>query len=240
MKEKIYTIPINETFDAVADHSSCECPLCMLYRRLENIEVETILGGAMMVPEIRRQTNEQGFCRTHYDMMMENGGRLALGLILESHLEELQGDLKESFHIGTPGQKQEKRIRDLEQSCYICKRVNEPFERMLENTVLLWNDEREFREKFAKTPCFCIKHYRALIEVARRELNKKTFPDFYRAVSEIENRYLASLKDDVSWFCKKFDYRYDKEPWGNAKDALERSIRFLGADLHHADNKKTN
>ena len=34
-------------------------------------------------------------------------------------------------------------------------------------------------------------------------------------------------QDDVSHFCRKFDYRFQKEPWGNARDAVERSIRFL-------------
>jgi esterase/lipase superfamily enzyme len=37
----------------------------------------------------------------------------------------------------------------------------------------------------------------------------------------------------VSWFCKKFDYRYDKEPWYNSKDAVERAFKFLRADLHN-------
>ena len=238
MKEKIYTIPINETFDALMEDSSCGCPLCSLYRHLENIEVETILGSAMMVPEIRQKTNQQGFCRIHYDMMVANGGKLALGLILERHLETLKGELKNRFCLGSPGQKQEKRVRELSESCYICRRVHEPFSRMLENTVLLWQDEREFRKKFEQTPYFCMEHYRALVETARRELPKKVFADFYEAISEIENRYLSELKEDVSWFCKKFDYRYDQEPWGNAKDSIERSIRFLGSDLHHADKKK--
>jgi hypothetical protein len=31
----------------------------------------------------------------------------------------------------------------------------------------------------------------------------------------------------VSWFAKKFDYRYDKEPWYDSKDAPERAITFL-------------
>ena len=43
----------------------------------------------------------------------------------------------------------------------------------------------------------------------------------------IENEYLKTLKDDVSWFCKKFDYRYDSEPWGNSKDAVERAIKSI-------------
>ena len=35
------------------------------------------------------------------------------------------------------------------------------------------------------------------------------------------------LRGDVSWFCKKFDYRYENEDWGNSKDAVERAIKFL-------------
>lgn len=238
MKEKIYTIPINETFDALLEDPSCGCPLCTLYRYLENIEVEEILGGAMMVPEIRQKTNEMGFCRTHYDMLYESGGKLALGLILETHLEELKNGLKNSFSLGAPGQKQQKRLAELEGSCYICNRIGAPFARMVENTVLLWQDEREFRDKFAKTPYFCLPHYKALLDCAKSTLPKKVFSDFYDAISAIENTYLESLRDDVSWFCKKFDYRYSDEPWGNAKDSLERSVRFLGADLHRIDKKK--
>ena len=39
--------------------------------------------------------------------------------------------------------------------------------------------------------------------------------------------YISELGGDVSWFCKKFDYRYDNEPWYNAKDAIPRAISFL-------------
>jgi hypothetical protein len=44
--------------------------------------------------------------------------------------------------------------------------------------------------------------------------------------------YLETLTEDVSWFCKKFDYRYDAEPWKNSKDSVERAIKFLRSDLH--------
>ena len=44
-------------------------------------------------------------------------------------------------------------------------------------------------------------------------------------------KYVTSLSEDVSWFCKKFDYRYDEEPWYNSKDSVQRSIKFLtGSD----------
>jgi len=37
---------------------------------------------------------------------------------------------------------------------------------------------------------------------------------------------------------KKFDYRYDAEPWYNSKDAVERSMKFLRSDIHKDDKKK--
>ena len=50
--------------------------------------------------------------------------------------------------------------------------------------------------------------------------------------------YFDQLREDVSWFCKKFDYRYDQEPWYNSKDAVERAIIFLRSDLHRPEPDK--
>ena len=66
--------------------------------------------------------------------------------------------------------------------------------------------------------------WRILLE---RDMSKKDYDDFYKAVSGIENAYLDTLREDVSWFCKKFDYRYADEPWYNSKDAIERATAFL-------------
>ena len=59
-----------------------------------------------------------------------------------------------------------------------------------------------------------------------------------RAVAK--GAYLETLNNDVSWFVKKFDYRYEAEPWGNAKDAPERAIAFLNGRIHeeHRDAGK--
>ena len=62
-------------------------------------------------------------------------------------------------------------------------------------------------------------------------MNKKLFRDFYETAHGIEKEYMKALRGDVSWFCKKFDYRYDEEPWYNAKDALPRAEKFLSGDL---------
>ena len=73
------------------------------------------------------------------------------------------------------------------------------------------------------------------MEEARRELDKKTFAAFYEAVHTSEMAMLEKLNKDVSWFCKKFDYRYDDEPWYDAKDALPRAVKILSGEDEEED-----
>ena len=67
---------------------------------------------------------------------------------------------------------------------------------------------------------------------------KKYYGDFYDEAHAIQKKYLTELKGDVSWFCKKFDYRYDQEPWYDSKDAVERAMKFIRGDLHKPPQKK--
>ena len=231
MLERIYTIPINEAFDDCAASHPLGCPFCRLKERLEDDQLQLILGASMMEPDVRIKTNEQGFCRRHYDEMTQRKNRLGLALMLESHLDSLRSDLgdgKLSGIVGGKGKSACERIDRLEHSCYVCSRADASLARMFENAALLWDSENEFKAKLKKQPYFCLPHYRRFIEAARAALPKKSFAAFYDDLSELELAYFDSLRSDVSWFCKKFDYRYENEPWGNAKDAIERTVKFLG------------
>ena len=118
-----------------------------------------------------------------------------------------------------------------------CRRIDFNFGHMIETAVILWESDPDFIPKLKAQPYFCLPHYRAFIAQARRSMNKKTFASFWEQVSGIENAYLEKLGGDVSWFCKKFDYRYNDEPWYDSKDAVERAMKFLSGDLHK-DPKK--
>ena len=239
--EQIYTIPVNEAFDASAADRSCGCPMCALYRKLEENELELILGASMMEPDVRIQTNKEGFCRTHYDMMFVRKNRLGMALTLESHLKELQEDLKAGLLgtlAGKPEAKPVKRIAALEQSCYVCRRIDFHFQHMAETVVYLYEHDEAFAAKLPKQPYFCLPHYRLLLEKAGVRFGKKQMGVFTEAISGVVRTYLAELNEDISWFCKKFDYRYDAEPWKNSKDSVERAIKFLRADLHGNPNAK--
>ena len=125
------------------------------------------------------------------------------------------------------GEKEQAKLDSLERSCYVCDRVNLSFLKMMDNMVYLWETEEDFREKFKNQKYFCLPHYKQLLEFGRNSLGKKQFAEYFKQAREIEKAYIASLGEDVSWFCKKFDYRYDNEPWYNAKDAIPRALAFL-------------
>ena len=238
MLEKIYTIPVNEAFDACRDDATCGCPICVLRKRLEGDEIEIIMGAAMMEPDIRIKTNEQGFCGRHFDMMLERNNRLGLALILESHLAEVRKMTEPGGLFGARTNAMPEKLETLENSCYVCGRINYSLGKMIENTVYLWESEKEFRDKLDAQPYFCLSHLRALMASGKLNMNKKRLPDFQAALLKVVNGYFDELSKDVSWFCKKFDYRYENEPWGNSKDSPERAITFISSDRSVKQDKK--
>lgn len=228
--EQIYTIPVNEAFDLVREKPECGCPFCVLYKKLQSDEIDIILGASMMEPDIRIKTNEEGFCASHYGMMLGKKRMLGMGLMMESHLDEVKKRLLGKGLFGGKAQNALSSLSELEGSCYVCGRIKKNLGAMTATAVYLWESDTEFRKKFAAAPYFCLPHYRAMVEYASKKMNKRIFADFYAEAYSIEEKYIDSLRNDVSWFCKKFDYRYDEEPWYNSKDSVQRSIRFLSGD----------
>ena len=237
--EQIYTIPVNEAFEASAADHACGCAFCALYRKLEENELDLILGASMMEPDVRIKTNKQGFCKTHYDMMFVRKNRLGMALTLESHLDELRGEITDNplTALTGAGKKAQKRIEALEDSCYVCGRIEFNFGHMIETAVMLWEKDPEFREKLRAQPMFCLPHYRRLLAVAEKRMRKKELAEFVKTAATVTETYFDQLRNDVSWFCKKFDYRYDEEPWYNSRDAVERAMKFLRSDIHRQSFK---
>lgn len=225
--EQIYEVPVNEEFEKSAADKSCGCPFCNLKKRLENDELDLILGASMMEPDVREKTNASGFCPSHYGMMMKHGKRLPLALILESHLAVIGEGIECGAFPSSSGASAGKYLGRLNSSCYLCDRIEYSFSRMIETAALLWQAKPEFREKLLAQPYFCLPHYERLLTAARERLGKRGFGEFYKAVSALENGALEKLSGDVSRFVKKFDYRYADEPWNDAKDAIERTMLFL-------------
>ena len=237
--EQIYTIPINEAFEKGMESQGCDCPLCKLYDKLEKKEVEMTLGPSMMEPATRMETNEKGFCLEHFKLLLAQNNSLSLALVLESHLTTIKEKLDGNFFTKVFGGKAKnhlKATKGVTGTCFICERVESNFQRMIENTVLLYAYDPQFRVKLKAQKYFCLPHYQALLEYAKDKLDKKKYADFFEDISEVQNNYFDKIIKDISWYCKKFDYRYNDEPWYDSKDAVDRAIRFLASGV--APDKK--
>jgi len=235
---QIFSIPVLEAFEACEADGSIGCPYCKIYRELQSNELDIILGASMMEPDIRIKTNELGFCNPHYFMMLTRRRMLGMGLILESHLAEVRTRISKKSLLGAPGSASLPEISRLNRSCYVCERINKNMDAVISTTVYLYEkDENDFRKKFKSPDYICLPHYSALMEYASKKMDKKLFREFYSVAEEIEEKYAQTLSGDVSWFCKKFDYRYDEEPWYNSKDSVQRSIKFLTGSMEDEGEK---
>ncbi len=225
MRYDITNIPVTEVFE-----EGDGCPICRLRNKLEDRAVEYITGAAMMEPDIRIETNKQGFCLTHYRMMLKKKNRLSVALMLESHLDEMEKQVFAGLPIlGKGSRKQAKSAGKATETCYVCGQLDGAMDKMLATVCRTWEAQRDFRELFEKQDCLCLPHFSALVEAAAGSISKKEQPCFAKAASALARNYLTELRRDVHHFCEMYDYRNNTADadWGNSKDSIERAIWYL-------------
>ncbi len=243
MKYHIDTIPI---WDAAKKDG--ECLLCALERRTELGEAERYLGASVMEPDVRIRVNDRGFCRKHHAMLFTMSNRLGHALMLESHMIENRKKLEknwaalekagEQLQNTTMGDRlngkarsakdavisEARKIREMAGTCVMCDTIDENMLRYLHTFFALYKNDSEFRKKFNEGKGLCLPHLGRLAEVAAEELGPKELGEFIRTLAENERKNLDRIQEDISWFIKKFDYRYEKEDWKNSRDAVERTV----------------
>lgn len=223
MKETIYTIPISEVFEP-----RCGCPLCALHAALEARWVEYITGAAMMEPDVRMETNAQGFCARHFGALLEQRNRLAVALLLQTRLEHIDKHLADTAAPGLLGRKP----KQVESTCFVCGRVERELQRMVDNLVVVWARDSDFRALYAQQEYVCFPHYQ-LLAGGGHALRGKDFAAFSAVTVELTRKALAPLKADIDAFCKLFDYRSAaaEQPSAQVSSSLERAIAYLTSTL---------
>ncbi|NLZ81013.1 MAG: hypothetical protein GX913_04320 [Clostridiales bacterium] len=228
MKEKLYSIPVNDAF-----HTECECPICEMEKTLELNSVEYIMGASYMEDDIRMETDRMGFCVNHMHMVWEQNNKLGLALVLKSHMEKTTKDIKKLLEssqkkAGFSRKPKENPVTSyidkLESSCFVCERTNRIFERYISTIYHLWKEDKEFKKSYNSSKGFCTKHYGELIKHAPSNLNGVLLEEFIKDTHKLYLENMERIISDVEWFVDKFDYRYKDEPWKNSKDALPRAL----------------
>lgn len=119
------------------------------------------------------------------------------------------------------------KLDKLNKSCTICNRLNKTMDRYVDVILYLYFKEEDFKNLFDSQKGFCLKHLKLLLEGTKKYLAPKETAIFINKLMSIQIQNMERIQEEVNWFTKKFDYRYNDAPWKNSKDALLRSIQKL-------------
>lgn len=231
MKEELYTIPVNDAFQ-----TECECPVCAMRHALEQNAVEYTMGPSYMEDDVRMETDRLGFCQRHMQQISEQNNKLGLALVVKTHMDKVIKDVDrlsrkrekpKGVFKKTAANPVADYLRELESTCFVCRRIENSFQRYIVTIFYLWRSDDSFRRTYENSKGFCNEHYRILIEEAPKQLSGSSVEEFIKMTDRIYLVNMERVRDDVEWFINKFDYRYQEEPWKNAKDSLPRALTKL-------------
>lgn len=239
MKEKLYTIPLNDAVNA-----QDECPFCVAEREIEQDLMDFVLGhgSSYMQENIRELTDKAGFCRNHFQKMYTYGNTLGNAWILKTHYDRMIGEMKSQFASFTPGKTSLKDkflktasegnaigmwVKEKEASCYVCKQYQETYERYLDTFFYLFKQDDVFREKIKNSKGFCLPHFGDLCSKADISLSEKEKEAFYEMILPLMEENMKRILGDVEWMIEKFDYRNQDADWKNSKDSIQRAMQKL-------------
>ena len=227
MKEQLYSIPVNDAFAA-----DCECPVCQMYHKLETDSVEYTMGPSYMEDDTRALTDAKGFCGKHIKMVYDQDNRLGMAWVMKTHFDKTINDIKKVMPSG-PAKLIKKGISDsplikyidnLDNSCFVCDRINNFFDQYVDTIFFLWKKDDEFKEKFKSAKGFCTPHYSLLLKKAAAHLKGDDLESFVGIINDMYITNMERVRDFLAWFIKKFDFKYKNEPLFNAKDSVIRSL----------------
>lgn len=239
MRYHIDTIPV---WDALRTQG--ECSLCTLRRKAEHTLADRYLGASVMEPDARIRVNAKGFCPPHHRMLYARQNRLGHALMMLSHVREVRKKLAplldEPARANQGGLFERMRKRPqgdgvapsfpmaaLAEGCVLCDTLNESMDRYAYTLLHLWKTDEGFQRELRASRGFCLPDTVLLLDMATQHLSGKHLDGFRQAAATLLSDNLKRLDEELEWFTLKFDYRNNDKPWGESRDALERTIQKL-------------
>jgi len=238
MKEKLYTIPLNDAVNA-----KDECPFCYIEREIEQDMMDFVLGSgsSYMESDVREQTDKAGFCRMHFKKMYDYGNTLGNAWIMKTHMRQTIYEMKKAMKNHTPGKSAglfKKKsdgptnsvtawVNEREKSCFICKQFTDHYERYMDTFFELYRKDEAFKTKVNESKGFCLPHFGDLCEAAESRLKGKEQEEFFATSFALMEANMERLFEDDSWLVDKFDYRNKDADWKNSKEALQNCMQKL-------------
>lgn len=230
MRETLCTIPINDILN-VKDG----CPICRMRAAVEDRVIEYTLGDSMMEPDTREQTNRLGFCERHLEKLSQGKSRLALALMLKTHLDELERGVL-SGGLTASAKKSAEKANSALAGCFVCDGVQRNMTHLLGSFFKSYSTDRTARELFSQQQYLCLPDFALLAGMSDKALDKAFKKQFFNECRTLCMNYLTPLRNELELFSKMFDYRFDPEAdeFKDAKHAIEHACYWLSS---HGDER---
>ena len=177
------------------------------------------------------ETNRLGFCHTHFNSLLKQNNRLSLGLMLNTYLGTLRGQIFENKSIFFTKGAKAKKCSEIENTCFVCSKVDWGVEHMLDTVFTMFRDDAKFRNLYNSQKYICIPHYNLLMSHVQSKLAKPDQKPFVEATDRLVENYIKELNSDVNDFCNSFDYRnagkLHSEEMEHVRSSIERAVEFL-------------
>ena len=243
MKEKLYTIPLNDAMNA-----GDECPMCFSEREIEQDLLDLVLGSgsSYMESDMREITDKAGFCQAHFKKMFDYGNTLGNAWILKTHYMEMRAQMRKAFEGYTPGKvsimsRFSKKpsntgeyqnsvaawIAEKEASCYICREQKEIYDRYVDTFFYLYKNDSAFVDKLKNSKGLCLHHLGDICERAETALSAKDKENLFAIIYPLMTENMERMQEDISWMVEKFHYENKDADWKNSKDAIQRGMQKL-------------
>jgi len=232
-------LEISKVHDAYAKLG--ECPLCDLEADAEKTYLTSFQHSRVMEPNVRVQTNRQGFCAAHYRKLYDGENKLGLSLVVHTHLQHVLPEIGAALDAVTraaEGRTLKHRVAaaaaplsDLRDSCFICGLLRADRERYIVTILYLWSRDPDFPAVFRASRGFCIPHFTTMLDEASKMMRADRFRRWLAEAIPLMRGSLEGLERDLHAFSQLHQAGNESMGTDVERSALGRTLQKLAGGL---------
>jgi len=197
------------------------CPLCALEKDCARRYFDSLLREFVNDPDVRGELRRQkGYCPRHAHQLVGHGDGFGTAILYKDQAELLLSFLKvlqDALPKGSP--RSELSWERGHSLCPACREQKRDRERYVAVLVEGLHDG-EMRSAFEASPGLCVPHFLAALEAAKHAHLRSYLAETQRAKA-------GDLLHDLDEFCRKHDYRFQREGFGKEGDSWVRAVQML-------------
>ncbi len=207
-----------ELLDAVRNAPGC--PLCNIEAICIRRYFESLLHESVNDLGIREELiRSRGYCQLHAHYLRHQGNGFGIAILYRDQIDLFLRSLDDLQTTPIKLTTKRKQVWPQIEACPACRVQNECRKRY-GKTLVQWIDDKEMRNALDVGRGLCVPHFLALLDMTADTRVRKL-------LIEMQQARTSSLLQELEEFCRKHDYRFKDEGFGNEADSWSRAIKMM-------------